>query len=124
MSDLHLPNFYLKLDYSKLKKVGVANITGKNGDKVKCVVIPVEENNIFLSDKGGIYQDFTAFALKNETYGQSHLVKAALSKDELEGMSNEDKKNVHIVGALKIMKQKQAEVKREYQTDPTDDLPF
>lgn len=35
-------NYNLKLDFAKLKKVGVANITGKTGNKVKCVVIPVE----------------------------------------------------------------------------------
>ena len=43
-------NYKLKIDYAKLKRVGVAHIQGKTG-KVKCVVIPVDENNIFLSEK-------------------------------------------------------------------------
>ena len=69
-------NFNLKLNYAKLKKVGVINITGKTGNKVKCVIIPVEENDIYLAEKGGIYQDFSCIRLKEERYGQSHLVKA------------------------------------------------
>ena len=52
-------NYNVKIDFAKLNKVCVAKIKGKTG-KVKCVVIPVEENAIFLSEMGGIYKDFTA----------------------------------------------------------------
>lgn len=117
-------NYNLKLDLAKLKKVGVANITGKTGNKVKCVVIPVEENNIFLSEKGGIYMDLACFALKQENYGQSHLIKQSLSEEERKSMTEEERNAMPIVGALKPMKAKQAEVKEEVQPDPADDLPF
>ena len=117
-------NYNLKLDLAKLKKVGVANITGKTGNKVKCVVIPVEENNIFLSEKGGVYLDLACFALKEEKYEQSHLVKPSLTKEQRERMTDEEKNAIPIVGALKPMKAKQAEVKEEVQPDPADDLPF
>lgn len=117
-------NYNLKLDLAKLKKVGVANITGKSGNKVKCVVIPVEENNIFLSEKGGIYMDLACFALKKENYGQSHLIKQTFSEEERNTMNDEQKNAMPIVGALKPMKPKQAEVTEEAQPDPADDLPF
>lgn len=117
-------NYNLKLDFAKLKKVGVANITGKSGNKVKCVVIPVEENNIFLSEKGGIYMDLACFALKKENYGQSHLIKQSLSEEERNTMTEEEKNAMPIIGALKPMKAKQAEVTEEAQPDPEDDLPF
>lgn len=117
-------NYNLKLDFAKLKKVGVANITGKTGNKVKCVVIPVEENNIFLSEKGGIYMDLACFALKEEKYEQSHLIKPSLTKEQRERMTDEEKNAIPIVGALKPMKAMQAEVKEEVQPDPEDDLPF
>ena len=117
-------NYNLKLDLAKLNKVGVANITGKSGNKVKCVVIPVEENNIFLSEKGGVYLDLSCFALKKENYGQSHLVKPSLSEEQRKTMTEEERNAMPIVGALKPMKAKQAEVKEEVQPDPEYDLPF
>lgn len=117
-------NYNLKLDLAKLNKVGVANITGKSGNKIKCVVIPVEENNIFLSEKGGIYMDLACFALKEEKYGQSHLVKPSLSEEQRKTMTEEERNALPIVGALKPIKAKQAEVKEEVQPDPEDDLPF
>ena len=43
-------NYNVKIDLKKLEKVAVMNIQGKNG-LIKCVVIPVEENNIFVSEK-------------------------------------------------------------------------
>lgn len=117
-------NYNLKLDLAKLNKVCVANITGKTGNKVKCVVIPVEENNIFLSEKGSIYMDLACFELKKENYGQSHLIKQSLSAEERNTMTEEERNAMKIVGALKPMKAKQAEVKEEVQPDPEDDLPF
>lgn len=117
-------NYQLKLDFAKLRKAGVANITGRSGNKVKCVVIPVDENDIFISEKGGIYMDFACFGMKEEHYGQSHLVKPSLSKERRERMTEDELNAVPIVGALKPMKAKQAEVTREYQTDYDDDLPF
>lgn len=117
-------NYNLKLDLAKLKKVGVANITGKTGNKVKCVVIPVEENDIFLSEKGGIYMDLACFEMKKENYGQSHLIKQSLSEEKRKSMTDEEKNAIPIVGALKPMKAKQAEVREEVQTDEDDDLPF
>lgn len=117
-------NYNLKLDFSKLKKVGMANITGKTGNKVKCVVIPVEENNIFLSEKGGIYMNLACFELKEEKYDQSHLIKPSLTKEQRERMTDEEKKAIPIVGALKPLKAKQADVREEVQPDPMDDLPF
>ena len=117
-------NYNLKLDLSKLNKTGVANITGKSGNKVKCVVIPVDENDIFLSEKGGIYMDLSCFALKEEKYGQSHLVKRSLSKEERERMSEEECNRIPILGSLKPMISKAKEVKEEMSADDTDDLPF
>lgn len=116
-------NYNLKIDYAKLNKVGVAHIQGKTG-KVKCVVIPVEENNIFLSEKGGIYQDFSVFAMREEKYGQTHIVKPSLSKEKYERMSEDERKAIPIIGTLSPVKAKQAEVTQEAQADPEDDLPF
>lgn len=116
-------NYNVKIDFAKLNKVGVANIQGKTG-KVKCVVIPVEENDIFLSEKGGIYKDFTAIELQEERYGQSHLVKPSIPTEKYEKMTEEERNAVPIVGSMKPFKPKSAEVKAEAKVDDDDDLPF
>lgn len=117
-------NYGLKLDLAKLNKVGVANITGKTGDKVKCVLIPVEENNIFLSEKGSIYLDLACFELRKENYGQSHLIKASLTEEQRKSMTDEEKNQMPIIGTLKPMKARQAEVTQEAEAAPDNDLPF
>ena len=88
------------------------------------MVIPVEENEIFLSEKGGIYKDFTAIELKEERYGQSHLVKPSIPSEKFKAMTEDEKKAVPIVGALMPIKSKEAEVKAEAVVDDDDDLPF
>lgn len=119
-------HYGVKLDLAKLNKVAAVNLKGKNGNNVKCVVIPVEENNIFISDKGGIYLDLTAIAMKKENYGQTHLIKRDIPKEEREKMTEEELKNQPIIGALKPLKAKQAEVTEtaEVSNDYTEDLPF
>lgn len=119
-------HYGVKLDLAKLNKVAAVNLKGKNGNNVKCVVIPVEENNIFISDKGGIYLDLTAIAMKKENYGQTHLIKRDIPKEEREKMTEEELKNQPIIGALKPLKAKQAEVTEtaEVSSNDSDDLPF
>ena len=117
-------NYNLKIDFAKLNKVGVARIKGQTGEKVQCVVIPVEENGIFLSDKGGIYKDFTAIELKEERYGQSHLVKPSVPSEVYKYMTEEEKKSVPICGSLVPIKAKNVEVTKEAEVDENDDLPF
>lgn len=117
-------NYNLKLDLAKLKNVAVANINGKSGNSVKCVIIPVDHNNIFLSEKGGIYLDFGCFALKKEQYGQSHLVKQYLPREVYEAMTDEERNEQPIVGSLKPMKARKAQVNETAEVEQAGDLPF
>lgn len=117
-------NYNIKLDLAKLNKVAAVNLTGKTGEKVKCVVIPVEDNDIFLSEKGGIYLDLTAIAMKEERYGQTHLIKKSIPSDIYKELSDEFKKNQPIIGALKPIQSKQAEVTNYAQAENVDQLPF
>lgn len=117
-------NYSIKLDLAKLNRVGVAKITGKSGETLNCVVIPVNENNIFISEKGGIYLDMAAFEMKSESYGQTHLIKPSLTEEQRKQMTKDEKNALPIIGALKPMKAKQAEVTTELKPTEYDDLPF
>lgn len=95
-----MTNYNIKLDLSKLCKTTTMDIQGKTG-KVKCVVIPVEENGIFLSDKtGNIYLDFTAYERKEESFGQTHFIKQRVGGTKWKAMTEEERKNIPICGSL------------------------
>lgn len=94
-----MANYNIKIDLSKLEKVAVTDIQGRNG-KVKCVVIPVDDNAIYVSEKtGNIYLDLIATERKTEEYGQSHIVKRKLGAKWNE-MSQEQRRNIPICGSL------------------------
>ena len=128
-------NYNVKIDLKKLEKVAVMNIQGKNG-LIKCVVIPVEENNIFISDKpnGGILLNLKASETREMRYGQSHILKRTFSKDVYSKMTKEDLYNMPIVGNLSPYNgqgmeasQTQAtetKVEQEERGNNIDELPF
>ena len=86
-----MTNYNIKLDLSKLCTTTTMDIQGKTG-KVKCVVIPVEENGIFLSDRtGNIYLDFTAYERKEESFGQTHFIKQRVGGTKWKAMTDEER---------------------------------
>lgn len=74
----------LDVNLLKLSRAGVASIHG-----IRCVVIPCEENDIFISQDQqtgkakSAFLSVTAWANKNgvNQYGQTHMVKQSFSKD-------------------------------------------
>lgn len=77
-----MSNYNLKLDLSKLEGFGTVTLTGKSGTPKKCVVIPVDDNHLFLGDKG-TYLDLVCFETPNSEYG-SHMVTISKTKEEQE----------------------------------------
>lgn len=78
-----MENLSIKLNLKKMSRVGVATIRN-----VKCVVIPIEENDIFVSvDEAGkvknIYLDLAAWVNRNgvSQYGDTHLIKMSYSEE-------------------------------------------
>lgn len=79
-----MENLNININLLKLSRAGVATIRG-----LKCVIIPIEENDIFVStaqDTGkakGAYLNMTAWKNKEgvSQYGDSHYVKQSYSSD-------------------------------------------
>jgi len=82
-----------KLDHVLMMKKAKSGI-------MECIVIPIEKNNLFKSDKGNVYLDLIAFDLKEPKDGQTHLVKQSLSKAKREAMSKEELNEMPILGSL------------------------
>jgi hypothetical protein len=91
-----MTDFNGKLNLLKLKRAGVMQIPGRT-EVLRCLVIPIEENNIFIStDENNrpkaAYIDLTAWELKNPKYDETHMVKQSLPKEVREKMTDEEKK--------------------------------
>lgn len=97
-----MDNLSIKLNLKKMSRVGVATV-----HNVRCVVIPIEENDIFVSkdDTGkvkNIFIDLTAWANKNgvSQYGDTHLVKLSYS-DEFRASHPDTVEKSQIIGNIK-----------------------
>jgi hypothetical protein len=105
----------------------IMNMKSKCG-MVDCLVIPIEKNNLFKSEKG-LYLDLIAFELsqKKENSKDTHLVKQSLSKQKRESMTEEDLKNMPILGNLSVWSDgfdSQQPNINTYPISENDDLPF
>lgn len=88
----------IRLDLLKFKNSVVANIQGNTGKK-KCLIIPIEDNHLFVGQKG-IYADFNGFQLKTPGENRTHLIKQSLPKDLHDNMTDEEKNAQPIFGDL------------------------
>lgn len=91
-------NISIKINMAQLKHIK-KEFTGKDGNKVMCLVIPIEENKMFLGEKG-VYLDITAIEIKNKQ-GDSkdtHLLKQSFSKEFYESLTQEQKESYPILG--------------------------
>ena len=128
-----MTDFNGRLNLLKLKRAAVMQIQGRT-EVLRCLVIPIEDNNIFIStDENNrpkaAYLDLTVWALKNPKYDETHMIKQSLPKEVREKMTDEEKKAMPILGGLKPANiEAQNGAATCYapfaQTQNLDDLPF
>lgn len=103
-----MSNFNFKLDLSKFEGFGKVTLTGKSGQAKRCVVLPIEDNQIFEGEKG-TYIDLVCFETPNSEYG-SHMVTLSKTKEEQEHEKQTGERiRKPIVGNLKPFGNKAAE---------------
>jgi len=106
----------------------VKMIKGQVGD-VECLVIPIAKNKLFKGEKG-IYLDLIAFeidpAKRNAESKDTHLVKQSFGKEEREKMTEEQLKELPILGSLKVWSEMQEAdpVSSPVTLSADSDLPF
>lgn len=73
------------------------------------VQIPIQQADLFLTDKGKVYLNLSMWAKKNgvDQYGKSHGIKQSLSQARREALG-EAAKNTPFIGAAKEMPPKNA----------------
>lgn len=88
-------NISIKLDLLKL--AGATKHTA--GDGVQWLMIPIEYAELFNGEKG-VYLDATAMPLTNPKQGSkdTHIIKQSFGKEKFAAMSEDEKKNIPILG--------------------------
>lgn len=127
-------NKNIKIDLTAFAGSGIINLSGKNGQLKKCLVIPIEENHLYEGEKG-IYADFIAWEMKErKENGATHLIKQSLPKEIRDNLTDLEKRALPIFGDLRDAMTEKREMETYsvpdnnpgYATapEPVDDLPF
>lgn len=101
-----MTNFNAKLNLMKLSRAGIMQIQGR-GEVLRCLVIPVEENHLFVSTDAmtnkpkSVYLDLSVWELQNPKYEETHMIKQSLPKEARERMTDEERKSMPVLGGLK-----------------------
>lgn len=132
----------LSIYLNRLKNATKEVVRGK-----ECIVIPITDNDIFISDKGTAVLTVTLLKMKEIKWGKTHALQPRIRKDERDKMSAEEKKNIKDLGFFKPFEDKgekstyggsapssprnearvETPTREEAKTvsnDPLDDLPF
>lgn len=127
-----MANFSIRINLKKLNQAGLVNIKGKDGRTRRCVVIPTDVNReIFVGEKN-IYFNLSAFETKEVSqFGDTHMLKGNLDKEAFEALSEEERRNLPILGNMKPLERKVQEMQAASISDSAisvadeeDDLPF
>lgn len=135
-----MAKYSVRIELTKLNKVGVTELVGKTGEKKKCLVIPIEDNPSIYIGKKGTYLNLSAIETPTSSFGQSHILKPSIPTEIFRAMTDEAKKSIPIVGSLTPISaktQQEGVAQDEYQPAPSaapqpsaaaatdeDDLPF
>lgn len=94
-------NYQLKFDIKKLNKAFIYSIQGKK-EKVECICIPVTEFFKGKPDKDGKEPYYCTVEIKEKKtvgqYGDTHLAVQNLEKESYKLLTDEQKKNLPILG--------------------------
>ena len=122
-----MSNISVKINLRQLKST-VRVMKAESGD-IECLVIPIGVNHLVKGEKG-IYLDLMGFELKvkRDDSKQTHIVKQSLPKEVYEVMTDEQKKEMPIVGNMIVWGFQEAAPVEYAVADMSqpegDDLPF
>ncbi|WP_418894204.1 hypothetical protein [Limibacterium fermenti] len=120
-----MSNLSIKVNLMRVPGALLLNLKGKLETK-QCVVIPVEDSGLYVGEKG-VYLNLTAIEYKERKYDDSHFVKMSVDREVYEGMTEDERLAIPIVGGLKpIVPKKMPSGGMMDITDAeyADDLPF
>ena len=127
-------NITMSLDFMRFKNAGITTLTSsKTGKSKKCVIIPIEDNNLLVNEHG-ISINLIGFPYDGKE-SQTHLIKQSFPKEKRDAMTEEEKRALPILGCVWKPKECMPETSDNYSVPQqfsedessqgaTDDLPF
>lgn len=95
-----MSNYGIRLDLLRLQGAFTRNLKGKTATK-RCLIIPIDDNPGFYLGEKGCYLNLSAFETQNNQYGDTHLVKQNLPKEQRERMTEDERNAIPIVGNMR-----------------------
>lgn len=125
-----MSSYGININLLKLKNTAVIDLESKKtGTKKKCLIIPITDNDLFLSDKG-VYLSLNAYEANGLNDNKTHLLKQNFTKEVREKMTEDEKNTLPILGDAKPLIRKEPDnINTEEYTQAkntliADDLPF
>ena len=96
-----MSNISVKLNLTQIKHAR-REMSGKDGKKVDCLIIPIDENGLIKGEKG-VYFNMTAIEIKDRSnfkpdQKDTHLLKQSFPTEVYSQMSDEQKNSQPILG--------------------------
>lgn len=123
-----MSNYSIKIDCLKLKGAFLRNLKGNTATK-RCLIIPVDDcDGMYLGEKG-CYLSLTGIEMQEPKYSDTHCVKVDIPKEQRDSMTEEQLRNIPIIGGMRAIERKQQAmpVSGTFSSDnfaDDDDLPF
>jgi hypothetical protein len=95
-----MSNLAIHINLTRIPGAIFTKLTGKTGAIKECIIIPIENANLFVGEKG-VYLDATALEYREQKYADSHFIKMSVPKEIFETMSDEEKNAIPIIGGIK-----------------------
>ena len=127
-----------KINLAKLNNAVIKEMNGRKGP-VKCIIIPIEENNIFCGNNGSAYLSFTCSErpVKSD-WGETHTIRPQVAMEKYRSMTKEERMAIPFIGGLSRVEFKNNDNNSNSRgpadysevdnnpapSDPTGDLPF
>lgn len=109
-----MANYSIRADLLKVPGAFVTNIKGRETTK-KCLCIPLDGGMVYPGEKG-VYLNLTAIEMREPKFSDTHCIKIDLDKQYREMLTEEQQKNMPILGGLH-------EIARKQTVDPFADAP-
>jgi hypothetical protein len=120
-----MENLLINVQLTRLNRVGRILLDDRDGKKMDCLVIPIEHNHLSIAANNEVYLNLVGWASENLNNGQTHLIKPSVPKERLEKMTEEQKRNIPIVGNVRpLQKMVKLETYSVPSADEGPDLPF
>lgn len=93
--------YNMKINFMKMRNTAIQELKIDESTTKQCVIIPVEDNKIFVSEKtGSAYAEFECIPLKQMQYFQSHIIRLKYPEEDMEKLTKEEIHDITTLGSL------------------------